>query len=222
MRDRAVIGQEVRDHFERKWQAGDPWDLARSDFELAKYRRQLELLGGRRFERGLEIGCANGVFTRMLASSVDRMTALDISPTAIEMARAGGDAEGRIDFRVANVMDLELGAEGPWDLVVFSETIPYIGWLYPMFNVVWVAHDLFNSMRTSGRLLMCNTCMESDSLLHPRMLTTYRDMFRNVGFDLEVESVFHGVKDDTEIDSVICVFHKPADLNTTRKYQPRQ
>ena len=36
----------------------------------------------------------------------------------------------KIDFRVANIMQYNPRAEGPWDLVVMTETIYCLGWLY--------------------------------------------------------------------------------------------
>ena len=35
-------------------------------------------------------------------------------------------------------MEYDVKAEGPWDLVVFSETIYCLGWLYPLFDVGWL------------------------------------------------------------------------------------
>ena len=40
-------------------------------------------------------------------------------------------------------MDYDQQAEGPWDLVVMSETICYLGWLYSLFDVAWLACQLF-------------------------------------------------------------------------------
>lgn len=209
MRDRAVIGREVRDHFEEKWSRGDPWDLGSSDFEGRKYARQRALLGDRRYGRSLEIGCGSGHFSRMLASVSDRVVALDIAPTAIEVARAAGDAEGRIEFRVANAVEFDLLAEGPWDLVVMSETLPYLGWLYSMFEVAWFATQIHQSTRAGGRFLMANTCGGvRDYLLRPWLIHTYRDLFRNVGYRLEAEETFRGTKDETEIDSLLSLFRR--------------
>lgn len=210
MTDRALIGREVLNHFEEKWSRGDPWDLESSEFEARKYARQLDLVRDRRYGRTLEIGCGNGYFSRLLATVSDRVTALDIAPAAIGMARAVGDAEGRIEFRVANVMELDLVAEGPWDLIVMSETVPYLGWLYPMFDVAWLATQLHESSGPGGRFLMANTCGGvSDYLLRPWLIRTYRDLFRNVGYALEAEEMFRGVKEEVEIESLLSLFRKP-------------
>jgi len=38
----------------------DPWGFADAPYERAKYARTIAALGGRRFGRALELGCANG------------------------------------------------------------------------------------------------------------------------------------------------------------------
>ena len=187
----------MRNHYEAVWQAGDAWDLESSAFEQERYAHQLELLLPRRYAQVLEIGCGSGRFTRLLAGVADRVVALDIADAAIERARnqlianEGGDVE----FIVANVMEYDLHAPAPWDLVVLSETIYCLGWLYSFFDVAWFAAQLFESTRAGGRLLLANTYgHERDFLMRPWLIRTYRDLFVNMGYELEREEMFEGVK----------------------------
>src|SRR5206468_10593743 len=101
--------------------------------------------------------CGAGVFTRGLTHICDRILALDISPTAISRARETGAHLSNVDFRVQNIMEFDLRSEGPWDLIVFNETIYYLGWLYTFFEVAWFVAESFNATRSGGRLLMANT-----------------------------------------------------------------
>src|ERR1043166_6437465 len=126
MRDRESLHREAQTFFERMWQRGDPWELENSEYEQARYARLLALLAGRRYPRVLELGCGSGVFTRLLAPLADEVLALDVSPTAIARARALGAGPAVVDFRQANIMNYKLHTEGPWDLVVISETICYL------------------------------------------------------------------------------------------------
>ena len=48
MSERELISRRMRDHYESVWRAGDAWELESSDFEQARYERQLALLAGRR------------------------------------------------------------------------------------------------------------------------------------------------------------------------------
>ena len=65
----------------------DPWGFATSPYERAKYDHTLAALGGRRFARGLEVGCSIGVLTAALAERCDRLLAVDVAATAVARAR---------------------------------------------------------------------------------------------------------------------------------------
>ena len=212
MTERELVSQKAEAFFEDLWKQGDPWEFETSAFERDKYARQFAILQGHRYSRVLEVGCGNGCFTRRIAGIADRVVALDISPTAIAQARQAADRREAIDFRIANIMDYDPQAEGPWDLVVMSETICYLGWLYSLFDVAWLACQLLSATRAGGRLLMANTCNGvEDYLLRPWIIRTYRDLFLNVGYRLESEEIFHGTKNGVAIEVLISLFVKPSE-----------
>ncbi len=206
MIERADVDAKAREFFEDLWRQGDYWDLERSPFERERFARLAALIEGRRYVRVLELGCGAGEFTGRLRPMAESIVALDISPTAIARARASCPAPA-VDFRVANIMDYDLRAEGPWDLIVMSETIYYLGWLYPFADVAWLAAELFATTRLGGRLLLVNT--ESgvqDGLIRPWLIRTYHDLFLNVGFTIEQEEIFRGTKNGVDIDVRISLF----------------
>jgi glycosyltransferase involved in cell wall biosynthesis/peptidoglycan/xylan/chitin deacetylase (PgdA/CDA1 family) len=101
----------------------DPWNYG-SPYEQEKYRRQLDLLPDPPVGRALELACAEGFFTRLLAPRVTRLTATDISATAVERARARCAEHTNIDWRT-----LDLSADpipGDQDLIVCSEVLYYL------------------------------------------------------------------------------------------------
>lgn len=69
----------------------DPWDYLTNPGEHQRHQLALRLLdearGGRRLERALEIGCAEGVFTELLAPRCASLLAVDYSSVALERAR---------------------------------------------------------------------------------------------------------------------------------------
>lgn len=200
-------GHRARAYFEQLWQTGDPWELDASALDRASRARQIELLADRRYPRALEVGCAAGAFTEALVGLAERVLAIDIAPSAIEHARGRGLDSTRVDFRAANVMELDLRDGGPWDLVVMSETIYYLGWLYPFFDVAWLASEMIESQVDGGRLLMADTYgRDEDHLLRPSLIDTYRDLFRNVGYELEREETVSGTKQDVAYDVLISMF----------------
>lgn len=210
MESHEAIDQRATSFFDGLWQKGDYWQLESSDFERAKYARQRELLADRRYARVLEIGCGAGVFTRQIAPLADRLLALDVSPAAICRAQEVSASEQRLEFRVANIMRCDIAAEGPWDLIVLSETIYYLGWLYSFFDVCWLAHQMFESTAPGGRLLMTNTCGGTKGyLLLPWIIATYRSLMLNLQYELEHEEYFRGVKDGASLEALMSRFGKP-------------
>ena len=206
--------EKARRFFDRLWQAGDYWQLDKDPFEREKYYRQLALLKDRRYGKVLEIGCGSGLFTRALAGMAEKVIGIDVSPAAIDRAKKLGTANGAIDFRCVSAPDYEPKTDGPFDLVVMSETIYYLGWIYSFFEVAWLAAELFDATAPRGRFLMCNSIGKGESFLHrPFVLRTYRDLFRNVGYELSVEQSLQGEKDGIMQDSLICLFDKPPHAN---------
>jgi SAM-dependent methyltransferase len=206
-----AIDQKMRNHYESVWQGGDAWSFENSEFEQSRYDHQLAMLSGKRYRSSLEIGCGSGCFTRRLGLISDRVVALDISAAAIERARAQVETlpAGAIDLRVANIMDVDLNSEGPWDLIVFSETIYCLGWLYSMFDVAFLVSKILESLRTGGQLLLANTYgAEKDWLLRPWLINTYRDLCCNVGFQLEREELYRGNKEGIEMSVLMSLFAK--------------
>jgi SAM-dependent methyltransferase len=200
--------EEAQRFFDGLWAQGDYWALETSAYDRARYRRYLELLRDRHYRRGLEIGAGAGAFTRLLAPEVGQLVALEVSEQAIERGRVDGWPTN-VDCRAVNVIDFEVSAEGPWDLVVVSETVYYLGWLHTVFDLFWLASELHEAVRAGGRLLLGNTYMGA-SIMDERLIRTYCDLFRNVGFEVEHEEVLAGEKEGTKVESLVTLFRKPA------------
>ena len=206
-----LLAREAQRFFEERWREGDPWEVESSELDQASFESQIALLRDRAYGKALELGCGSGAFTRRLGEIADRTVAVDVAPSAIDRARAAGLDPAAVDFRVANIMELDLRAEGPWDLVVMSETIYYLGWLYPLFDVGWLATEIFAATREGGRFLMANTYGgEKDYLLRPWLIDTYRNLFLNVGYELEAEKLVTGAKNGVEYEVLVALFSKPA------------
>ena len=82
-------------------------------------------------------------------------------------------------------MELDVEREGMWDLVVLAETAYYLGWLYPMFEIGWLAHSLHEATRSGGRLLLANTISHDDGIMSPWLIRSYADIFSHVGYEVE-------------------------------------
>jgi predicted TPR repeat methyltransferase len=209
MTERELVDQKIRSFMDGLWERGDPWDIESSEYERERCAHLLRMLDGKRYARVLEIGCGAGFLTRLLAPHADRVVALDISQTAIDRARGLSAGATGIDWRVANVMDYKPDVDGPWDLIVFSDTMYYLGWLYPLFDVAWLAVQLFKATRHGGQLMLANSMSEGeDWLLRPWLTRTYRDLLVNVGFTIECEEVFTGTKKGETFQVLMTLYTK--------------
>jgi len=207
--DRLARGHEARTFFESLWaDDANPWNLDGSELDQRRFARQVSLLDDRRYSRALEIGCAAGAFTRMLAPVCDELVALDISEEAVSRARAAGN-DANVEYRVTNVMEVDFETEGTWDLVVLTETAYYLGWLYPMFDLAWLAHALHDATRAGGRLLLVNSIGRDEGLMSPWLIRSYRDLFSNVGYETEREESLHGTKETVEFEILMSLFRRP-------------
>lgn len=211
MTDREAAGRRAREFFDDLWRKGDPWDIETAEITRRTHQRVVELLGGRRYRRALEIGCGAGAFTARLAQMADAVLALDVAPVAIDRARGRGLDPARVEFRVADIMLYDAQAEGPWDLVVMAEMIYFLGWLHSFFDVAWLASQLFAATTPDGRLVLANTQLGIEHpLLLPWIIRTYHDLFRNVGFEVAAEELLPGSKDGVDLEVLISVLRKPA------------
>lgn len=124
----------------------DPWSYD-SPYEQEKYRQTLSLLPDA-VEDALEIGCAEGVFTRRLADRARRLTAVDIAPRALMRARHRCQDCSNVSFEQLDVFEEAL--DGSYDLIVCSELLYYAPDLPTLTRT---AEALVNALRPGGHLL---------------------------------------------------------------------
>ena len=106
--------------FEARYRADpDPWSFHTSWYEQRRYDVSMAALPDARYRRALELACANGALTRRLATRCDELHGIDISPTAVDLARRTcADLDHVVLTVGAAPEDLP---DGPFDLVVLSE-----------------------------------------------------------------------------------------------------
>lgn len=114
----------ARNHFETLFAAQpDPWKYT-SPYEQLKYEQTLSLLPKAKFERALELACAEGHFTVQLAPYVKQLSATDISQIALDRAMNRCTGLNNIHF-----MRLDLSQDpipGPFPLIICSEVLYYL------------------------------------------------------------------------------------------------
>ncbi len=138
------------------FRTADPWNYL-SDYEQTKYRHTLELMPDGEVEHALELGCAEGIFTHMLAPLVKKLTAADISAVALERARQRCAGFANVSFAEH---DMARGLPGNgYDLVVCSELLYYLRNASALHDFV---HSVWEGLRPGGHVLTAHVNMVSD------------------------------------------------------------
>ncbi|MEM9348802.1 MAG: glycosyltransferase [Pseudomonadota bacterium] len=128
----------------------DPWDYS-NNYEQTKYGQTIALLPERKFERALELACAEGHFTQILAPLVEELTATDISETALLRAKEACADHSNITYQQ---LDLKNGKiPGKFDLIVCSEVLYYFE---SRKSLAKIARKLADHLTPGGMILMAH------------------------------------------------------------------
>jgi peptidoglycan/xylan/chitin deacetylase (PgdA/CDA1 family)/SAM-dependent methyltransferase len=167
----------------------DPWRYENNPFEEMKYRQTLSLLPEGPIANALELACAEGHFTRLLAARVDHLVAADISPTAVARARTRCAGLPNVEFRVLDLVSDALPRD--LDLLVCSEALYFT----PREDLPRIAAKFAAALKANGLLLMANALTIADERDHTGFdwgsgfgAKTISDAFAaSEGFALETE-----------------------------------
>lgn len=134
----------------------DPWHLASSGYEAAKFDATIAAIADRRYRRAIEVGCAQGILTERLAPLCEDLLAVDISATAL--ARARERCRDLPSVRFARRTVPREVAPGPFDLILLSEVVYY----WDNRDLRLAADWLHASALPGGRLLLVHWTGETD------------------------------------------------------------
>ena len=157
----------------------DPFLYRSSSYEQARLSAMEAAIGGRRYHRTLEVGCAEGDFTERLLKVSDRVSALDISPVAL--ARARKRLARPVEFMEADVRLWTPPQGVRFDLLVAADVLYYMD----RSLVKTAFEELFSSlaswMEPGGRLLLAHAFAGDEELVHRR---SFRERFEGLGLRL--------------------------------------
>ena len=142
-------------YFEEKFKADiDPWRFRTSTYEREKYLATVRALSKPQYIAALEVGCAIGVLSALLAPRCDRLIAVDGSPTAIEEAKQQDLPNVRFETAF-------LPGEFPrasYDLIVLSEVLYY----FSESDLGRMADECLRSLKAGGDIILCHWLGETD------------------------------------------------------------
>lgn len=133
----------------------DPWNYTSNIEEADRFRSATELIDAvqtdRLFESAFEVGCSEGVFTKMLAPRCKSLLAVDISPAALSRAQQRCKEQG-VRFERWNLFASPAPAN--LDLVVVMDVIEYC---FSPPDVRFARDKLVRALRPGGYLLLGNS-----------------------------------------------------------------
>jgi SAM-dependent methyltransferase len=137
-----------QEFFDAKYRENDdPWAFASNDYEQKRYSEILHALDNRRYKRAFEPGCSIGILTARLASICEDVDAIDISPTAVMLARQRCAHLSNVDICCGSLpKDVPLGT---FDLVILSE----VGYYFDRQELFQVGSELVGRLEHLGVLL---------------------------------------------------------------------
>ena len=115
-----ISEQSVKNHLTKRFTAKDPWHFETSEYEKNRFTTMLELNKLVAHDTILEVGCAEGHFTKMLTTICDHVDGLDIIPVAIERAK---ERAPKAKYFLGSIETFS--APKKYDVLNCSETIYY-------------------------------------------------------------------------------------------------
>ena len=157
---RLGLGPWSRHYFERRFAARDPWSYETSEYERTKYERTLEAIGAIGRAHVLEIGCAEGLFTSLLAERGANVLAVDICGRALERAQHRCAAWPGVRFACLDISSAPV--EGAFDMVVCAEVLYYLH----QRGLCRARDHLVSALAPGGQLLLVHPLKEA-AQVHP-------------------------------------------------------
>lgn len=154
------IPSTSQEFFDQKYREDrDPWNFACNAYEQGRYEIIMKAISHRRYQRAFEPGCSLGILTRRLGTICDQVIAMDISETAVTLAREHCDGLSNVDImRGSFPTDLPAGT---FDLLLLSE----IGYYFTEQQLRNAATALVAKTRRSGTVVATHWLGTSDDHL---------------------------------------------------------
>lgn len=149
------------DFFDTFYDSGvDPFGFDVNPNEQLKFRRTLEVCGEGSFGRVLEIGCAIGSFTELIAPRATDVLAIDVSASAIKQAAQRLSQQSHVRLETRN-LPAEF-PDGRFDLVIASDVLYYL----PVEDLLICLGQIEAALETGGSLVAAHYVPRVGTLLH--------------------------------------------------------
>ncbi|GBQ79879.1 SAM-dependent methyltransferase [Gluconacetobacter johannae DSM 13595] len=138
----------------------DPWGFETRAYERRKYARTLAVLGERRFDFALELGCSIGVMTAELAPRCARLLGVDVAEAALRRARARCRGWPAVSFHQGHLPGaFPALSPGSCDLIVVSELLYFLS----RADIMALADRILAVARPDASILLVNWTGPTDT-----------------------------------------------------------
>lgn len=162
--------------------SADPWAVGASAYEHDKRAATLDALPAERtFEHVLDAGCSIGALTAELAARAHRVTALDLSETAVAAAQRRLAGLAHVDVRTARLP--QDWPDGRFDLVVVSE----IAYFLSPEELDGLADRARAALAPGGLVLVCSWRHEVDGWPWPDGQAAHAHLVAALGLEPTLE-----------------------------------
>jgi SAM-dependent methyltransferase len=152
---RSHSGSLLPSYFQAKYQADiDPWQFRTSAYERDKFQATLEAFSQPRYQSGLEVGCAIGVLSALIASRCEYLVAVDGSSAAIDEA----SRQQLLNVRFVKAFLPDEFPDGTFDLIVLSEVLYY----FSEQDLRTLAQKCLASLQPTAEMILCHWLGETD------------------------------------------------------------
>ena len=136
--------------------AGEVWNWE-SPAGRKRWQRRVRMLTAhlRPSDKVLELGCGTGYFTREIVKTGALVTAIDISPELLDIARREVQA-ANVTFALDNAYDLSFG-EGSFDSVIGSSVLHHL-------EIARAVCEMFRVLKPGGTV-----CFTEPNMMNPQI-----------------------------------------------------
>lgn len=157
----------TKEYFEKEFENPDPWKFFSSDYEQKKYERQIVFIKDRipHPERILEIGCAEGAHTKMIAQEFPEteIVGVDVSSIAIHRAKENVKID-KVEFLKADIIEcIDNIPDRYFDIIIWAESIYYIGDRLSVREVFEFFGKIVSKLKQRGILCTANIIDQPDA-----------------------------------------------------------
>lgn len=161
----------------------DPFNYEHSEYERLRFNALLETIKRLNFEKVLEAGCAEGHFTARLVHCAKEVTALDISPVALERVQKRAP---EAHFIKADLLRWKPPLKERYDLIVLSDVLYYLERPLVQLEFESLFGRIASWLTETGHIILADG-FGDDPTFHSRKM--FRTRFEAAGLKLVSERI---------------------------------